>query len=96
MKFVRTLLLAGAVVGLASLAPTPVRAETYDSDDSDHPFRYAAYGVHAVGKVVENFVTRPVHWFVSRPKMRYIFGKSSQPRKEEYNHDPDVYQKSSY
>ncbi len=95
MKATRILLVAGAALCLASYA-SPVRAESYDPDDSDHPIRYAGYAFHAVGWGIETVVTRPIHWFVSRPKMRNVFGKVSQPRTDDYTGDADLYQRYSY
>jgi hypothetical protein len=95
MKVIKALLLTGAVMSLVSIAPS-VRAEDYNPQRSEHPFRYMAYGLHAVGKVGEVFVTRPINWVVSRPKMRNVFGKVSQPRTDDYWGDPDQYQRMSY
>ena len=95
MKATRMLLVAGAALCLAGFA-SPACAESYDTDDSDHPIRYAAYAVHAVGKGIETVVARPIHWFVSKPKMRYVFGKTSQPRTDDYTGDADLYQRYSY
>ena len=77
-------------------APTVAKADSYYTDDSDHPFRYAAHLFHAYGKGIEYFVTRPAHWVVSQPKARYIFGHTSHPRTDDYWGDFDLYQRYSY
>lgn len=90
----RAMAVLAAVVsfGLANTA----QAEDYTPMHSDHPFRIAAYPVHAVGKGLEYLVTRPTHWFVSQPKTRHIFGKVSNPKREDYFGDKDQYQRLSY
>lgn len=96
MQSITKLLLAGSVVAMLALAPANGRADTYDTDDSDHPLRYLAYPVHAYGKALEYFVTRPAHWVVSQPKARYIFGHVSHPRTDDYWGDFELYQRYSY
>ncbi|MGB9691253.1 MAG: hypothetical protein ACPL7D_03715 [Candidatus Sumerlaeaceae bacterium] len=85
-----------AVVGLLSLAPNRAFAETYDTDSSDHPARYFVYPIHAFGKGIETFVTRPIHWLVSQPKLRYVFGHTSKPRREDYTGNFDLYERYQY
>ncbi len=96
MITVRGYLLGAAMLSLVAFAPTAAQAEDYSPTDSAHPFRLISYPVHAVGKGIETLVTRPVTWFVSRPKARYVFGKTSNPRKDDYTGDFDLYQRSSY
>ncbi|MBX7244240.1 MAG: hypothetical protein K1X53_02005 [Candidatus Sumerlaeaceae bacterium] len=97
MKSGKMLLLAGAFAAAAMMvAPTSVRAESYDPDDSDYPLRYVAYGFHAVFKGVEYTVTRPIHALVSQPKMRTIFGKTSNPKTDNYWGGWNQYEKSNY
>jgi hypothetical protein len=91
----RTLILASSLSAIL-LIPSIGAADSYDTGESDHLFRYAAYPLHAVGKGIECFVTRPVHWFVSRPCNRYIFGHVSNPRTDDYWGDKDLYQRYSY
>ncbi len=91
------ILVAGMVIAASlAISPRPALAETYDCDSSDHPARYVIYPVHAVGKAIETFVTRPIHWVVSRPKLRYIFGHTSNPKTEDYTGDFELYQRYQY
>lgn len=76
--------------------PSTACADSYDVDDSDHPVRYIMYPIHAVGKGVEYLVTRPIHALVSKPKLRYIFGHSSTPRRDDYWGSFDQYERYSY
>ncbi len=76
--------------------PGQVAAETYDCDSSDHPVRYLVYPIHAVGKGIETFVTRPIHWLVSQPKLRYVFGHTSKPRREDYTGNFELYERYQY
>jgi hypothetical protein len=76
--------------------PTTACADSYDVDDSDYPVRYIIYPIHAVGKGVEYLVTRPLHALVSKPKLRYIFGHSSTPRRDDYWGNYNLYERYSY
>ncbi|MCX7625481.1 MAG: hypothetical protein N2Z21_04645 [Candidatus Sumerlaeaceae bacterium] len=84
------------LLALSVLAPGRVAAESYDCDTSDHPARYLVYPIHAVGKGIETFVTRPIHWLVSQRKLRYVFGHTSKPRREDYTGNFDLYQRYQY
>jgi len=94
----KSVLVLAAAIALAAcvLPPSAARAEMYDCDSSDHPARYFVYPIHAFGKGIETFVTRPIHWLVSRPKFRYVFGHTSNPRREDYTGDFDLYQRYQY
>lgn len=93
----RTLLGVGVtLLALTLLIPGRASAESYDCDTSDHPARYFVYPIHAVGKGIETFVTRPIHWLVSQPKLRYVFGHTSKPRREDYTGNFDLYQRYQY
>jgi len=85
-----------AVAAFACATPGRVAAETYDCDSSDHPGRYLVYPIHAFGKGIETFVTRPIHWLVSQPKLRYVFGRTSKPRREDYTGNFDLYERYQY
>ena len=96
MRNLKALVVTGAFCAIACLLSSGARAESFSPEDSDHPFRIAAYGLHAFGQGVQYFITRPIHWFTSRPKMRYVFGNDSNPRTDDYVGDPDLYQRKSY
>lgn len=96
MKLGKVLLATIAVTACVLLLPGIACADTYDTDDSDHPLRYVSYPFHAYCKGIEYFVTRPIHWVVSQPKTRYVFGHSSNPRTDDYWGDFDLYQRYSY
>ncbi len=96
MTKLRTLVVAGSTLAVLALTPALSFGDSYKTDDSDHVWRYMAYPAHAVGKGVEYLVTRPIHWIVSRPKMRYVFGHTSKPKSEDYCGDADLYQRYSY
>ena len=68
------------VCAFLAIAGAQALAHDYDSDDSDYPLRYAAYVVHPVGIAVEYAVLRPIHWVVSRPHLRVIFGHDPRPK----------------
>lgn len=90
-KTVGALLLLTAV----ALLPSAVSAHSYDPDDSAHPFRLISYPVHAFGKFVERG-TRKIHYCVSQPCNRNLYGHVSNPRVDNYWGDPDEYQRLSY
>ena len=46
---------------------------------NDNPFRLMAYPFHAVGTAAEWVIARPIHWLVSRPNARIIFGHTVHP-----------------
>lgn len=70
-----------ALVAMAlTLVAMPAAAHDYDRDDSDYPLRYIAYALHPVGIALEYGVTRPIHWLVSQPHLRIVFGHD--PRNE--------------
>jgi hypothetical protein len=96
MKLLKPLLVAGVCVTLVAMTPSPLKAETYDCENSDHPARYVVYPIHALGKGIETFVTRPIHWLVSRPKFRHVFGHVSNPKSDDYSGDFDLYQRYAY
>lgn len=96
MKIACRLLICGATVALIGVMPSTVCAEDFYPAESDHPFRLFSYGAHAYGKAWEYLVLRPVHWTVSQPKLRYVFGKSSNPKTEDYWGDADLYQRYQY
>ena len=87
---------AASLLAAVSFCPGISRADSYDTDDSDHPVKYFVYPIHAYGKGIEYFVTRPIHWVVSQPKLRYVFGHTSNPRHDDYWGDWDLYQRYSY
>lgn len=96
MKGFSKILLAGSLVAVLASMPTVSIADTYDTDDSDHPLRYVGHVAHAYGKFYEYMITRPAHWVVSQPKARYVFGHVSHPRTDDYWGDFDLYQRYSY
>jgi hypothetical protein len=96
MKTLMRFLAVGLAVAAVQFAPSVCRAETYDADDTDYPLHYFWYPIHAVGKGIEYTVTRPIHWIVSQPKSRYIFGHVSNPRTDNYWGDWNQYQRQSY
>lgn len=96
MKSRKAFAIFATAATVSFIMPTTAYAESYDVDDSDHPARYFVYPIHAIGKGVEYLVTRPIHALASRPKFRYIFGKNSTPRNDDYWGDPDLYERYSY
>lgn len=95
MRFIKLLFAAGALA-LISFVPQGAKAADYDTDDTDYPLRYFIYPIHAYGKGIEYFVTRPINWVVSQPRCRYVFGNVSHPRTDDYWGDFDLYQRYSY
>ena len=96
MKSYRHLLLTVAVAAAVLTQPGMARAEDYDTDYTDNPLRLAIVPFHACGKLLEYTITRPAHYIISQPKCRYIFGKVSNPRTDDYWGDWDLYQRYSY
>ncbi len=96
MKFNRYLTLTAVIAAAALALPNNACAESYDTDDSDNPLRLLFVPFHAYGKLLEYTVTRPAHYIISQPKCRYIFGKVSNPRTDDYWGDWDLYQRYSY
>ncbi|KPL12079.1 hypothetical protein AMJ85_02100 [candidate division BRC1 bacterium SM23_51] len=80
MKRTTAGLVAVAVVAVVLAGAVPVAAHDYDRDNSDHVLRYVAYLLHPVGIALEYGVTRPIHWVVSQPNLRTVFGHA--PRHE--------------
>lgn len=79
------LLLVAVVLAVAA----PVSAHDYDRDDSDNPWRLVAYWLHPLGYGLETAITRPVHWAVSQPYMRVIFGHDPRFERNEHYHTPN-------
>jgi hypothetical protein len=80
--FVASVVLALFVVS------APVTAHDYQRNNSDHPFRVVAYFLHPVGIGLEYGVTRPVHWVVSQPNMRILFGHAPRHELDELGRYP--------
>ncbi len=84
MKRMEVWIAAVFVVGVVLAMARPVAAHDYQRGESDYPLRYVAYAIYPFGIALEYGVTRPIHWAVSRPYARVIFGH--EPR-----NDPDQY-----
>lgn len=65
-----------AVVLASSLLFTaaPALGDDYDSEDSGHPLRIAAYLAHPVGVIIDTLIFRPAHWIVSFEPFKTLFG----------------------
>ena len=98
MKSMKTLFIATALAGLATLmSGSACAGGTYDPTEiSDHPLRYAGYAAHAYGKAYEYVIFRPINAIVSQPKLRYIFGTASNPKHDDYWGNYDLYQRYNY
>lgn len=96
MRVWTTSFAAAALAAALWMVPSGAKADPYDCEDSDNPIRYFVYPIHAYGKGLEYFITRPAHWVVSRPKLRYVFGHVSHPRTDDYWGDFDLYERYSY
>ena len=71
----KKMLSLAALVALLVALPGKSQAHSYDRDDSDYPLRYLAYAIHPIGVAIQDFVLRPIHRFVSKPKSHsYWFG----------------------
>lgn len=84
-----------ALMGLAFM-PQEACAHDFDSDDSAHPFRLLSYPFHALGRGIEYGFARKVHYCVSQPRNRWLYGHASHPRVDNYWGDYDQYQRQSY
>jgi len=79
MTFKRSLV-ASAIAAAMLFASTGIApANDFQRGQSDNPFRILAYPFHAVGTAAEWVIARPVHWLVSRPHARIIFGHTVNP-----------------
>lgn len=96
MKISHKMMLAAATAVAMSAMPTGANAESYDPNESDNPLRLFFTPFHVVGKGIEYGVTRPIHYVTSRPKLRTVFGRTSNPRTDNYWGGWDQYQRSSY
>ena len=96
MSFHRKLMLMAAMAVVTVALPRGASAEDYDTDDTDNPLRYVFVPFQVIGKGLEYTVTRPAHYLMSKPKCRLIFGKTSNPRTDDYWGDWDLYQRYSY
>lgn len=79
MKRLPLVLLLVAVLSVAFASSA--FAHEYDRNDTDCPWRIAAYVLHPVGVALEWTITRPVHWLVMQPGFCYVFGHEPQPGK---------------
>ena len=79
MKLARLLALMLLAIGLTLASPGAASANDYQRTNNDNPMRIFSYGVHAIGTGLEWAIARPVHWLVSRPHARIIFGHSVRP-----------------
>jgi hypothetical protein len=71
-------LVAAMLVAAAALLATPrnAGAHDYQRNHADNPLRVLAYPIHMIGTGFDFMFTRPIHWFVSRPNNRILFGHS--------------------
>jgi hypothetical protein len=74
LRRTRKLLAAAALASGLLFAAAPALGEEYDSEDSGHPLRIAAYLVHPVGVVIDTLIFRPAHWIVSFEPFKTLFG----------------------
>ena len=66
---------AAAVLLLASsLLASRAWADQYDSGNSGHPLRIAAYVLHPFGYLLDTLLFRPAHWIGSHEPFSTIFG----------------------
>jgi hypothetical protein len=87
----RSLLVVTAAVAL--MASSTAHAAPYDFEESDHPLRLVSYPVFFVGKVAETLIARPITYVASQPKLRNWFGRTSNPRTDDYVGTSEDYQR---
>jgi hypothetical protein len=75
------------VLALVALS-APVSAHDYERNASDHPFRVIAHLIHPVGIGLEYGLMRPVHWVVSQPNLRIVFGHDPRHELDEHGRYP--------
>jgi hypothetical protein len=66
----------------------PAAAHDYQRNRSDHPLRVFAYFLHPIGIGLEYGFTRPVHWVVSQPNLRIVFGHDPRHELDEQGRYP--------
>lgn len=72
-------IVATAAFGLALAllaAPQTASASEYDSSESGHPLRIAAYIVHPIGVTLDYLIMRPAWWIGSHEPFRTLFGRT--------------------
>jgi hypothetical protein len=85
--------LLAVTAAFALMASSAAHAAPYDFEESDHPLRLVSYPIFFVGKVAETVIARPITYFVSQPKLRYWFGRTSNPRTDDYVGTSEDYQR---
>ena len=66
-------ILTAAVASVLAVSGVARAHDAYDDSES-YPLRVVAYVLYPVGWAAEWLVMRPIHFFVSQPKMEPIFG----------------------
>ncbi len=72
----RLLIGLALVVGMTCAGGVARAHDAYNDRDS-HPLLLASYPVHFVGWSLEWLVMRPIHFFVSQPKLDKMFGSGA-------------------
>lgn len=68
------------LAAMVMAVPTTASAHSYSRGGDDYPLRYIAYAIHPIGVFLQDFVTRPLHKFVSGSDERaYWFGHEPRP-----------------
>lgn len=68
------LLLPALLVALPALAASD--PDEYDSKESGHPLRIAAYVLHPVGVILDALIFRPAHWIGSKEPIKTLVGNT--------------------
>lgn len=67
-------LAAGLALCAAITVSAPAQADEYDSQQTGHPVRIAAYILHPVGVILDTLIFKPAHWLVHREPFTTLFG----------------------
>ena len=55
----------------------------FEPKEAGHPLKVAAHVAHPAGYILYHGVARPVHWFMSLPGLRHVFGHTEDAIQED-------------
>jgi len=73
----KTTILMAFLLGLFLAMSNGASAHDHQRAAADHPMRVIAYPFHAFGQLLDYAIARPIHYLVSLPHARIIFGHSA-------------------
>ena len=61
----------------------PAGSHELEPKEAGHPLKVAAHVAHPAGYILYHGVARPVHWFMSLPGLRHVFGHTEDAIQED-------------